>query len=199
MKIKEFIGSTVLDKNANVVGKVDNVDFDTATGKIETITLTLQKNLFSRDELEISFEDIATIGAYIILNKEIAKEEEVEEEAETVEIEVEDEKEQIGIKMVFDARGLEIALDSYVRYVDTGTIGKVLDVKTQDGIGWVKLDKTELWYRSNLVELLDDKDIKKSTLYDDRDNQDLDVEAMKEKASALEDMQMDSSVAEGGG
>ena len=64
---------------------------------------------------------------------------------------------------------------------------------------WVKLDKTELWYRSNLVELLDDKDIKKSTLYDDRDNQDLDVEAMKEKASALEDMQMDSSVAEGGG
>ncbi len=101
--------------------------------------------------------------------------------------------------MVFDARGLEIALDSYVRYVDTGTIGKVVDVKTQDGMEWVKLDKTELWYRSNLVELLDDKDIKKSTLYDDRDNQDLDVEAMKEKASAFEDMQMDSSVAEGGG
>ena len=101
--------------------------------------------------------------------------------------------------MVFDARGLEIALGSYVRYVDTGTIGKVVDIKTQDGMEWVKLDKTELWYRSNLVELLDDKDIKKSTLYDDRDNQDLDVEAMKEKASALEDMQMDSSVAEGGG
>ncbi|MEE1151149.1 MAG: DUF2098 domain-containing protein [Methanobrevibacter sp.] len=101
--------------------------------------------------------------------------------------------------MVFDARGLEIALDSYVRYVDTGTIGKVVDVKTQDGMEWVKLDKTELWYRSNLVELLDDKDIKKSTLYDDRDNQDIDIEAMKEKANALEDMQMDSSVAEGGG
>ena len=100
--------------------------------------------------------------------------------------------------MVFDARGLEIALDSHVRYVDTGTIGKVVDVKTQDGMEWVKLDKTELWYRSNLVELLDDKDIKKSTLYD-RDDKELDVEAMKEKASALEDMQMDSSVAEGGG
>ena len=35
--------------------------------------------------------------------------------------------------MVFDARGLEIALDSYARYVGTGTIGKVVDVKTQDG------------------------------------------------------------------
>ncbi len=93
MKIKEFIGSTVLDKNANVVGKVENVDFNTETGKIETINLTLQKNIFSKDELEISFDDIATIGAYVILNKEIEKEEEVEEadEAETVEVEIEDE------------------------------------------------------------------------------------------------------------
>ena len=89
MKIKEFLGSTVLDKNANEVGKVDNVDFDTATGKIEKITLTLQKNIFSRDELEIDFDDVATIGAYIILNKEIPK------ESETVEatIEVEDDEE----------------------------------------------------------------------------------------------------------
>lgn len=91
MKIKEFIGSTVLDKNANEVGKVDNVDFDTATGKIENVTLTLQKNIFSRDELEISFDDIATIGAYVILNKEITKEVE-EEEPETVEIEIENEE-----------------------------------------------------------------------------------------------------------
>lgn len=90
MKIKEFIGSTVLDKNANEVGKIDNVDFDKETGKIEAVTLTLQKNIFSRDELEISFEDIATIGAYVILNTEITQEEEVEE-AETVEIEVEEE------------------------------------------------------------------------------------------------------------
>ena len=88
MKIKEFIGSTVLDKNANEVGRIDNVDFDKETGKIEAVTLTLQKNIFSRDELEISFEDIATIGAYVILNTEITQEEEVEE-AETVEIEVE--------------------------------------------------------------------------------------------------------------
>ena len=64
--------------------------------------------------------------------------------------------------MVFDARGLEINLDNHVRYVDTGTMGKIVDVKTQDGIDWIKLDKTDLWYRSNLVELLDEKDIKRS-------------------------------------
>jgi hypothetical protein len=101
--------------------------------------------------------------------------------------------------MVFDARGLEIALDSHVRYVDTGTIGKVVDLRTHDGVEWVKLDKTELWYRSNLVELLDDKDIKKSSLYDDDGDKEVDIEAMKEKAASLENMQMDSSVAEGGG
>lgn len=89
MKIKEFLGSTVLDKNAFEVGKVDNIDFNQENGQIEKVTLTLQKNIFSKDEIEIDFDDIATIGAYVILNKEIPKEEE-----ETVEatIEVEDDE-----------------------------------------------------------------------------------------------------------
>lgn len=92
MKIREFLGSTVLDKNAYEVGKVDNVDFDVETGKIEKITLTLQKNIFSKDELEIDFDDVATIGAYVILNKEIPKEEKVEETVEAT-IEVEEDEE----------------------------------------------------------------------------------------------------------
>ena len=91
MKIKKFLGSIVLDKNANELGKVADVDFDTETGKIENITLTLQKNIFSRDELEISFEDVATIGAYVILNKEIPKE---DEKAEAVEVEIKEETEE---------------------------------------------------------------------------------------------------------
>lgn len=101
--------------------------------------------------------------------------------------------------MVFDARGLEITLDSHVRYVDTGTMGKVIDLKTEDGIEWVMLDKTDLWYRSDLVELLEDKDIKSSDYYDREDDGEVDIEAMKEKAKALEDIQLDSNVAEGGG
>ena len=101
-----------------------------------------------------------------------------------------------GNNMAFDARDKEIALDSHVRYVDTGTIGKVIDIKTQDGSNWVKIDKTNLWYRSKLVELLDEKDLKKRY---DSGNDELDIEALKEKAEKLENMQMDSSVAEGGG
>ncbi|MBQ6344938.1 MAG: DUF2098 domain-containing protein [Methanobrevibacter sp.] len=99
--------------------------------------------------------------------------------------------------MVLDARDVEITLDSHVRYVDTGTVGKVLDMKTTDGVDWVKIDKTNLWYRAKLVELLDDKDLKDNS--NDRGNDEIDVEALKEKASKLENMQMDSSVAEGGG
>ena len=101
--------------------------------------------------------------------------------------------------MVFDARGIEITLDSYVRYVDTGTIGKVTDMKVQDGFDWVLLDKTGLWYRSNLVELLDEKDIKKSTYNDNESDGEVDIDELKEKARALEDIELDSKVAEGGG
>ena len=91
MQIKDFLGTIVLDKNAYDVGKVSNVEFDPANGKMDEITLTLQKNLFSKDELVISFDDIATIGAYVILNKEIPKEEVEEVDAETVEVEIDDE------------------------------------------------------------------------------------------------------------
>lgn len=99
--------------------------------------------------------------------------------------------------MVLDARGKEIALDDHVRYVDTGTIGKVVEVKTENDIEWVRIDKTDLWYRSKLVELLDEKDLKKKSF--DDDNDDIDIESLKEKALDLENIELDSNVAEGGG
>ena len=98
--------------------------------------------------------------------------------------------------MVLDARDKKITLGDYVRYVDNGTIGEVIDTRTRDGIDWVKIEKTNLWYRSKLVELLDEKDLKKSL--DDGDDE-IDIEALKEKALDFENYDMDSSVAEGGG
>ena len=98
--------------------------------------------------------------------------------------------------MASDARDKEISIDDYVRYVDTGTIGKVLDIKTEDEIDWVLMAKTDLWYKSKLVEVLDEKDIKVKFTPTGRE---LDVEELKEKAAKMENMEMDSSVAEGGG
>ena len=100
--------------------------------------------------------------------------------------------------MAVDARDKEISVDDHVRYVDTGTVGKVIDIKTEDEIDWVKLDKTNLWYKATLVELLDEKDINVKFTPRGGDD-DIDIEAIKEKASKLENMEMDSSVAEGGG
>lgn len=99
--------------------------------------------------------------------------------------------------MVLDARDKELALGNHVRYVDTGTIGEIVDIKTEHGTGWVKIDKTNLWYRSKLVELLDEKDLNKK--FDDDSNDDIDIESLKEKAFDLENIELDSNVAEGGG
>ena len=98
--------------------------------------------------------------------------------------------------MAFDARDKEISLTDHVRYVDTGTVGQVVDIKSEDETDWVKIDKTGLWYKSKLVEILDEKDIKEKFTPTGRE---LDIEELKEKAADLENMQMDSSVAEGGG
>lgn len=98
--------------------------------------------------------------------------------------------------MVADARDIEIPLDSYVRYVDTGTVGKVLDVKTQGDMGWVKLDKTDLWYCSNRVELLDEKDIKKGFW---ADNKEVDIEDLKDGGLNFEEMDISQDACNGGG
>ena len=98
--------------------------------------------------------------------------------------------------MAFEARDKEISIDDHVRYVDSGTVGKVLDTKTEDEIGWVLIDKTNLWYKSKLVEILDEKDI---NIKNTPTGRDIDIEDLKEKAAKLENMEMDSSVAEGGG
>ncbi|MCI6994094.1 DUF2098 domain-containing protein [uncultured Methanobrevibacter sp.] len=98
--------------------------------------------------------------------------------------------------MVLDARDIEIPLNSHVRYVDTGTMGEVVDAKTTDGIGWVKISKTGLWYKSSHVELLEEKDIKKSSWGAGRD---LDVEDLKEKSMGFEELELSSDAGNGGG
>ena len=78
MKIKELLGTTVLDKNAFEVGKVEDADFDPEWGTITGLTIALHKNIFSKSAVGVLFEDIATIGQYIILSKEIPEKDEAE-------------------------------------------------------------------------------------------------------------------------
>jgi len=98
--------------------------------------------------------------------------------------------------MALDARNMQISLDSHVRYVDTGTLGQVIDEKITDGVEWIKLDKTGLWYQSNRVELLGEKDIKKGSWADGKK---VDVEDLKDKALNFEELELSSDACNGGG
>ncbi len=117
MKIKQLLGMMALDANANEVGKIDDVEFDPVEGKINAITIVLKKNIISSNKMEIDFEDVKSIGDYVLLNKEINKEaaieeskkakEEVAEEAEEVEAEIVDDEEEA----VEEAEEVEEAAD----------------------------------------------------------------------------------------
>ena len=90
MNINDVLGSKVLDKNAYEVGSVSDFDFDPKEGKINSMVVSLKKGLFTKEELEVDYSDVATIGGYVILAKELPKAEEVEEEVEAQKVEVED-------------------------------------------------------------------------------------------------------------
>ena len=101
MKIKQLLGMMALDANANEVGKIDDAEFDPKEGKINAITIVLKKNFISSNKIEIDFEDVKSIGDYVLLNKEINKEAAIEEaekakdakeEVEEVEAEIVDDE-----------------------------------------------------------------------------------------------------------
>ena len=92
MNIKEVLNSKVLDKNAYEVGTVTDFDIDQKEGTINSMIVSLKKGVFSKEELEVPFEDIETIGGYVILAKELPKPEEAEEEVEAQKVEVEKEE-----------------------------------------------------------------------------------------------------------
>ena len=110
MKIKQLLGMMALDANANEVGKIEDVEFDPQEGHINSITIVLKKNIISSNKLDVDFDEVKSIGDYVLLNKEINREaaieeaekakkaakeaEEAEKEVETVEAEIVDDAEE---------------------------------------------------------------------------------------------------------
>lgn len=83
MYVKELFGKVVLDKNANEIGKIEDMSINTEDFTVESIKISLKKNFRTSEEISIECEDIATIGQYIILNKEID-----DENIETVKVKI---------------------------------------------------------------------------------------------------------------
>ena len=67
MRIKKLLGMQVLDADANHIGKIDDIEFNSDTGEIEKMLVSLKKNIFSNDETVIPYDNIKSIGDYVLL------------------------------------------------------------------------------------------------------------------------------------
>lgn len=87
MLISEIKGTQVLDKSAKLVGKVEDADFNVETGKIESFVVILQKNIISKaTKISIKFDEIQTIGEFILLNDSIDVKEDTKSESKKVDV-----------------------------------------------------------------------------------------------------------------
>ncbi|MGN0093187.1 MAG: PRC-barrel domain-containing protein [Methanobrevibacter sp.] len=73
MKVKDLLGMTVLDTDAKEVGKVVDADFDSESGQIQKLTISLKKNIISNDEVVVRYDNIKSIGDYVLLDVNIIK------------------------------------------------------------------------------------------------------------------------------
>jgi len=97
-----------------------------------------------------------------------------------------------------DARGKTIEIGSYIRYTGTGTVGKVVDVKIDedDDLKWVKLEKPNIWYSNDVVEIINEKDVKTKYSHIERENE---IDDLKDIGNDFTEASLTSGGAEGGG
>lgn len=57
----------------------------------------------------------------------------------------------------FDSTGQEISEGFRVKYTRTHTTGKVNEIVFKNGYTWIKIDSTNLYYRNDYIELIEDK------------------------------------------
>ena len=70
MRIKHILGMKVVDMDARTLGKVSDVEFDDKEGTIVNIIVSHKSGVLSKDDIVVSFEDIKSIGDYVLLKKE---------------------------------------------------------------------------------------------------------------------------------
>ncbi|MEN4006951.1 MAG: DUF2098 domain-containing protein [Methanobacteriaceae archaeon] len=96
---------------------------------------------------------------------------------------------------ITDACGKPIAEGSYVIYQGTGTMGKVTAIKTIDNDIWAKIASTNLWYKSNTLQVIDKGDEKLTKL----SKEDLKEKIRRIRKTVGEDIDMSSELCDGGG
>ena len=86
----------------------------------------------------------------------------------------------------------------YARYKNTGTVGKVLEIKQEAGVEWILLDTFNLYYDSTTLEPGLEVEYKTSSVKERTTGLTVeDIEAMKEEIAKVE--RYGSITASGGG
>ncbi len=99
-----------------------------------------------------------------------------------------------------DLYGKPIRLGTMVRYVTTRTLGKVIDLKAEDGKTWAQIDSTQLFYDTHYLTVTDVT----AAAEEDADTVKVDLADVEKKirdmedALKIEDVRNDNSC-EGGG
>jgi hypothetical protein len=99
-----------------------------------------------------------------------------------------------------DLYGQPIKVGTMVRYVTTRTLGKVVDLKVEDGKTWAQMDSTQLYYDTHYLTVTTDH----ATAEEDADSVKVDLADVEKKikdmedALKIEDVKTDTSC-EGGG
>jgi len=67
MKVSEFLGTRVLDKNAIEIGRVSDMYINPIMGTVNIITISTNEFGIRKKDIEIKPNDIAVLGDYLLL------------------------------------------------------------------------------------------------------------------------------------
>ncbi len=99
-----------------------------------------------------------------------------------------------------DLYGKPIKIGTIVRYVTTRTLGKVTDLKVENGKTWAQVDSTQLYYDTHYLTVTDDR----GAAEEDEESVKVDLSEVEKKIKSMEEalkveeVRLDQSC-EGGG
>lgn len=108
------------------------------------------------------------------------------------------------MRILEDVRGIPITKGNHVRYTGTGSTGEVTDLRSDDEGSWVLLDTTELWYKTDSLEVIKEEDylkIKNHTIFKSakvNENEDVKDKVQRSKTK-FENVDMSHELCDGGG
>ncbi|MCK9150883.1 PRC-barrel domain-containing protein [Methanobacterium alcaliphilum] len=70
MKVTEFLGKKVLDKNALEIGKVSDMEIEPLEGAIKTITITKGELSLKQKTFMVTIDEVTKVGDYVIISVE---------------------------------------------------------------------------------------------------------------------------------